>query len=454
MIVLHRRVSDVMPHGAKVILDTLEKNGYEAYIVGGCVRDIIRCVEPHDWDICTSATPEQVKSCINATIYDTGLQHGTVTVSMGDGNYEVTTFRIDGKYTDHRRPDSIQFTDSIVEDLSRRDFKMNAIAFSQSAGLIDPFGGLDDIMSGVVSCVGAPDDRFREDALRIMRAIRFASVLGCSIDPETAASIKRNAHLLKNIAVERITGELVKILSGDHVTDMMLEFPGVFGEIIPELWRCYGFNQNNRYHQYTVYDHIAHAVGNYEGDDIYVRIALFFHDIGKPLCYTEDHNGGHFYGHGGLSKAVTKRVMERMRFDTKTREEVCTLVLYHDSIIEPTEKTVRRWLNKVGEETFRRLLWIRFADIEAHAPDTQVSRILKTERIMEIFNKIVEDNQCFSLKDLQVNGGDLIEIGYQQGRRIGDVLKYLLDEVIDGSLQNDHDILIEEAKRLYENPEE
>lgn len=441
-------LSSAIPEGAKIILELLSNSGYQAFVVGGCVRDALMMKTPHDWDICTSASPDQVKSCIPAIIYDTGLRHGTVTVSMKDGMYEVTTFRIEGQYTDHRHPDSVAFTDDVITDLSRRDFKMNAIAYNCDAGIVDPFGGIDDIRDRVISCVGNPDERFHEDALRIMRAIRFASVLGFSIAQETADSIRRNVHLLNNIAAERISGELVQTLSGDHAMDMMLSFPEVFCEIIPELRRCYGFNQNNRFHQYTVYDHIAHAIGNYRGDDIYVRLALFFHDIGKPLCYTEDHNGGHFYGHGEVSRSVTKIIMERMRFDTKTREEVCRLVQYHDSIIEPTEKTVRRWLNKVGEDTFRRLIHIRFADIEAHSPDTQHSRIEKTNQVKEVFQNVIKKNQCFSIKDMEIDGNDLISIGYQQGKHIGDVLKNLLDRIIDEGLQNEHGILIAEAKRL------
>lgn len=443
-----RMLSSAIPEGAKTILELLSNNGHQAFVVGGCVRDALMMKAPHDWDICTSASPDQVKSCIPTTIYDTGLRHGTVTVSMKDGMYEVTTFRIDGQYTDNRRPDSVVFTNDVVTDLSRRDFKMNAIAYSCDAGIVDPFGGIDDIRDRVISCVGDPDERFHEDALRIMRAIRFASTLGFSIAQETADSIRRNVHLLNNIAVERISGELVKTLSGDHAMDMMLSFPEVFCEIIPELRRCYGFNQNNRFHQYTVYDHIAHALGNYRGDDIYVKLALFFHDIGKPLCYTEDHNGGHFYGHGEVSRAITETVMERMRFDTRTEEEVCRLVQYHDSVVEPTEKTVRRWLNKVGEDTFRRLIHIRFADIEAHSPDTQRSRIEKTNQVEEVFKNIIEKNQCFSIKDMEIDGNDLIGVGFRQGKHIGDVLKNLLDKIIDGELQNEHDILITEAKRL------
>lgn len=325
---------------------------------------------------------------------------------------------------------------------------MNAIAYSRDAGIVDPFGGIDDIRDRVISCVGDPNERFHEDALRIMRAIRFASILGFSIAQETADSIRRNVHLLNNIAVERISGELVKTLSGDHAMDMMLLFPEVFCEIIPELKRCYGFNQNNRFHQYTVYDHIAHALGNYRGDDIYVRLALFLHDIGKPLCYTEDHNGGHFYGHGEVSRSITETVMERMRFDTKTKEEVYRLVQYHDSIFEPTEKAVRRWLNKVEEGTFRRLIDIRFADIKAHSLDTQQSRLEKTNQVEEIFSNIIETSQCFSIKDMEINGSDLIHIGYQQGKHIGDILKCLLNKIIDGELQNEHDVLVAEAKRL------
>ena len=288
-----------IPKGAKAIILGLRYENHEAYVVGGCVRDSLLGREPKDWDICTSATPQEVKEHLNrcsVRAIDTGLKHGTVTADMERaGKYEITTFRIDGDYSDNRRPDSVTFTESIYQDLSRRDFTINAMAYN-SAGLIDPFHGVDDLKNGIIRCVGNPNDRFGEDALRILRALRFASVYGFSIEKDTAQAIHDNAWRLTNIAAERIHSELCKLLLGNGVLPVLLDYSDVIATIIPEMKPCIGFNQNNKYHQYTIYDHIAHAVSNYTGKDIAVKVALLLHDIGKPCCYTEDENGGHFHG--------------------------------------------------------------------------------------------------------------------------------------------------------------
>lgn len=290
-----------IPKGARAVLLNLRYENHEAYVVGGCVRDSLLGKEPKDWDICTSATPDEVKELMHRRgikTIDTGLQHGTVTVDMGTvGKYEVTTFRIDGNYTDGRHPDYVEFTESIYKDLSRRDFTINAMAYN-SAGLIDPFHGRDDLQAGIIRCVGNPDERFEEDALRILRALRFAATYGFSIEEQTAAAIHKDAWMLKRIAAERINGELCKMLLGDGILNVLLNFSDVIATIIPEMEPCIGFEQNNKYHQYTVYEHIAHAVANYKGTDVSVKVALLLHDIGKPQCYTEDENGGHFHGHG------------------------------------------------------------------------------------------------------------------------------------------------------------
>lgn len=359
-----------IPSGTKEIISMLEQSGFEAYVVGGCVRDSLLGLVPHDWDICTSATPEEVISCFSLKkVVGTGMKHGTVTVLTEGGGYEVTTFRIDGKYSDCRHPDEVTFTPDIREDLARRDFTMNAMAYNDHTGLIDSFGGKKALLDKEISCVGNPADRFQEDSLRVMRALRFASTYGFSIEENTAMAVHRFASHLNNIAAERIQAELCKLLFGKGVLQVLLDYSDVIASIIPEFTPCIGFNQNNRYHQYTVYDHIAHAVSNYTGDDISVKVALLFHDIGKPQCYTEDERGGHFHGHGVPSHDITDAVMRRMRFDNKTMNEVLELVLYHDSVIEPTHKTVRRWLNKIGEERFRQLLQVRMADIKSkHMP--------------------------------------------------------------------------------------
>ena len=350
-----------IPNGARYIIQALQDNGYEAYVVGGCVRDSLLGLQPKDWDICTSATPEQVKDILPNRTIDTGLKHGTITVVTDDGHYEVTTYRVDGNYSDNRHPDKVTFVTHLSDDLARRDFTINAMAYNNVDGLVDEFGGTDDIASKQISCVGDSDDRFNEDALRILRAMRFASVYGFSIRQDTKESIHRNKDKLSNIAYERIQTELIKILCGENVLPILLDFSDVISQIIPEIKPCVGFDQNNKYHQYTIYDHIAHAVSNYRGKDISVKVALLLHDTGKPLCYTEDHNGGHFHGHAVSGRDLAEVVLNRLKFDNKTKTEVLELVLYHDSVIEPTIKTVKRWLNLVSGSLLRskkQTLWL------------------------------------------------------------------------------------------------
>lgn len=439
----------VVPDTAKDIISTLESSGFEAYVVGGCVRDSIMGINPHDWDICTSATPPQIIECFRTKrIIETGLKHGTVTIINDGDQYEVTTFRIDGEYSDNRHPDHVIFTTSIEEDLSRRDFSMNAMAYNDRIGLVDPFGGSRAINNREIVCVGNPDDRFNEDGLRIMRALRFASVYDFTIDNETSNSIHKYCHLLDNISVERIQSELSRMLLGRNILNVLLEYKDVISVIIPELIPCIGFEQNNPYHQYTVYDHIAHAVDNYHGNELVVKLALLLHDIGKPRCYTEDERGGHFHGHGVPSHDIADNVMQRLRFDNRTRHAVTDLVLYHDSVIEPTPKTVRRWLNKIGKELFSQLLDIRMADIKAHAEGTQESRIERCNALRMIMNDIIAQEQCFSLKNMNVNGDDIISIGVPEGKEVGRILKLLLDEVISGTLENDREVLLSRASCL------
>lgn len=435
-----------MPNGAALILDKLKRNGFESFCVGGCVRDSLLDLQPKDWDICTSALPEQVEEIFKDNrIIETGLKHGTVTIIMDDGQYEVTTFRTDGVYSDCRRPDNVTFVRNVEDDLARRDFTINALAYDGER-LIDLYGGVRHLEQGVIACVGNADDRFNEDALRIMRALRFASVYGFKIADETANAIHKNAKLLNNIAVERINVELCKLLCGKGAMQILLDYNDIIATIIPEFKPCIGFNQNNHYHQYTVYDHIAHAVDNYRGADSTVKLALFFHDIGKPTCYTEDENGGHFHGHGIPSRDITERVLQRLRFDNKTQRDVTELVLYHDSVIEPTPKTVKRWLNKIGEEQLLRLLDIRMADILAHAEGTQESRIERCIAVRELVDSILAENQCFTIKDLTVCGTDVLDLGVPQGKLVGEILNHLLDKVISGELDNKREVLMDEAK--------
>lgn len=439
-----------IPPTVNKVAGLFELYGYEAYVVGGCVRDSLLGLEPHDWDICTSATPDDILAICaerNIKTIETGLAHGTVTVVVDGGSYEVTTFRVDGKYSDSRHPDSVTFTPNLRDDLARRDFTMNAMAYSDFSGLIDPFGGEEALRKREISCVGNPADRFQEDALRVMRALRFASTYGFSIEDNTARAIHRFAPNLNNIAVERIQTELCKLLLGKGALEILLNYCDVISVIIPELAPCVGFDQKNRYHEYTIYDHIAHAVSNYTGSDISVKMALLLHDIGKPQCYTEDENGGHFYGHGVPSHDIAECVVKRLRFDNKTTDEVLSLVLYHDAVIEPTPKVVRRWLNKIGETKFRKLLEVRMADIKAHAKSTQESRIERCSALRSILEEVIEQEQCFSIKDLAIDGRDVMSLGIPEGRYVGIILHRVLDLVINGCVPNETEALMETIRQ-------
>lgn len=439
-----------IPMNAAIIVMYLWIAGYDAYVVGGCVRDSLLGNTPHDWDICTDATPAQVRKVMHKyklETIDTGIQHGTITVVRNRENFEVTTFRTEGEYTDNRRPDSVEFIRDVVEDLSRRDFTINAMAYSDADGLIDPWGGYGDLSDGLIRCVGNPDDRFKEDALRIMRALRFASTYGFKIEEDTAAAIHRNKELLRNISAERIRSELCKMLCGEGILDILLNYSDVMAVIIPELEPCIGFEQTNPYHKYTIYDHIAHAVDYYKGNDISVKMALLLHDIGKPECYTVDENGGHFHGHSVNSMRIAKDVMMRLKFDNQTRDEVVDLVLYHDSDIQPHPKAIRRWLNKIGYDLFEKLIHVRFADIKAHSEINQNSRIDKYNSVLEVARDIVAQQQCFTLKDLVVSGRDIMwYCDIPSGPKVGEVLNHLLDMVLDETIENNAMELIKEAK--------
>lgn len=436
-----------IPDGASAILDKLHAAGYEAYVVGGCVRDSLLGREPKDWDICTSATPAEVETLFaDHDVIETGMKRGTVTVLERNVPYEVTTFRKDGDYSDGRHPDSVEFVSNIAEDLARRDFTVNAMAYSKEAGLIDPYGGLRDLERKVISCVGSPDERFGEDALRLLRAIRFAANHSFIIAPETEASIHRNVGLLMNVSAERIASELCKTLLGDGVLQMLLEYKDVFCAIIPELSFCVGFEQNNRFHQYTVYDHIAHAVANYTGKDVTVKLTLLLHDIGKPACYTEDERGGHFYGHADVSSQLSECALRRLRFDNQTVHDVAELIGVHDAVLDPTKRVVCRMLHKIGPEQFGRLLKIRLADIMAHAEGTQESRLRRLYDLGIIFKEVVEQEDCFSVKDLAINGDDVMSLGIPEGKMVGALLNDCLIAVMNEEIANNHDDLMEFLK--------
>lgn len=437
-----------LPKEVEEILNLLNKNGYEAYIVGGCVRDSILNRSPHDWDICTSAKPTEIIDLFkDYRVIETGLQHGTVTVMINHIPFEITTYRIDGVYSDNRKPDSVEFTTDIKEDLSRRDFTINAMAYNPEKGLIDPFNGMYDIDMKLVRCVGDAEQRFQEDALRILRAMRFSIQLGFRIVDKTYYPMIENKSLINNVSAERINAELVKMLSANKaVLNYFNRCRDIIGEFIPEFIPCFDFSQNNKYHEFDVYNHILHAVDSYTGDDIIVKLSLIFHDIGKPDCYSEDENGGHFIGHGMVSSDKVNEILKRLRFDNETVKSVTELVLYHDSTIEPTNKTIKRWLNKIGEKQFRRLLEIRTADMLAHSSVNRESRLDKQKQLYELLDVIVAEEQCFNLKDLAVGGKDLMDIGYKQGKQLGAALQGLLDCVLENEVENEKEKLLQLAK--------
>ena len=437
-----------IPNNAEYILNILDFNNTFGFVVGGCVRDSLLGKEPHDWDICTSAKPEEVLKLMernNIRTIETGLQHGTVTAVVNDESYEITTYRVDGEYTDNRRPDRVTFVTDLIEDLSRRDFTINAMAYNYYEGLVDPWNGSYDLHAGLIRCVGNPDKRFNEDGLRIMRALRFAATYGFKIEEKTAEAIHRNKELLKNISAERIQYELTKMLCGKGVLDILLKYKDVMAVIIPELEPCIGFEQNNPYHIYDVYDHIAHAVANYRGSDVSIKMALLLHDIGKPESYTENETGGHFYGHSVNSRDIAEEVMTRLKFDNKTKEEVTALVLYHDANIHPSIKAVKRWLNRLGSDTLDKLLSVKIADIYAHSEVNQSTRIWAVDKAYGLSQLIIYEQQCFQIKDLAINGNDVMSLGVESGPKVGEVLKYILNKVIDDDIENERDTLMNEA---------
>lgn len=430
------------------VLKRLTDSGFKAYLVGGCVRDSLLGKEPLDWDITTAALPEQVRSCFpDATVIDTGIAHGTVTVVMDGQPYEITTFRVDGSYTDHRRPDSVDFTPKLSHDLSRRDFTINAMAWSEDSGLVDCFGGIDDLNSSCIRCVGDAEKRFNEDALRVLRAVRFASVLGFEIEESTAKAVHNCAHLLKYVAPERIRAELDKFIMGSNVHEVLQQHSSVLLEIIPEFAPCVGLDQKNPHHHLDVWKHIILAVSQAEAI-LEVRLAALFHDIGKPQCFSTDENGvGHFYGHPRVSCDIARAVMKRLRYDNETIHRVCTLVLHHYDSIEPTQRRVKRWLNRLGEDNMRLLLKVKYADMAAHSPRSVEKKEPILAEICRLTDEIIAENQCFKLKDLAVTGDDLIKLGMHPGPCLGEMLIYLLDKVIEEALPNEKQALIDEVQR-------
>jgi len=440
-------ISINMPLGVHVILNTLNQNGHEAYIVGGCVRDAILDKEPGDWDITTSALPMEVKKLFPKT-YDTGIQHGTITVLIEKEHYEVTTYRIDGTYEDNRRPKEVTFTSNIILDLQRRDFNMNAIAYHPKEGIIDPFDGIVDINNKIIRCVGDPKQRFDEDALRMLRAIRFSAKLNFPIDELTRNAICEKAELIKNVSVERINQELTKLLLSDYPEKFtQLKDLNLMEYIIPEFEKCIGVDQIHPYHSYTVSEHIIKSVKSVESDPV-LRWTMLLHDIGKPKCKTIDEDGiTHFHGHVEEGMNIAYKVLKRMKFDNKTINDVVKLVEFHDYSLESDYVSIRQAVNKISDRLFIKLLKVKEADIKAQNPDLMEERINEINKIRKSYFDIKEKQQCTHLKGLKINGFDLKEIGINQGKLIGEILKCLLEQVLVDPKLNNKQVLLELAKK-------
>ncbi|NMA82580.1 MAG: CCA tRNA nucleotidyltransferase [Epulopiscium sp.] len=436
-----------LPLKVYTILATLQQNGYEGYVVGGCVRDSLLGKKPTDWDVTTSAQPEEIKKIFKKTV-DTGIAHGTVTVIIDQEAFEVTTYRIEGEYVDYRRPTEVAFTTNIIEDLKRRDFTMNAIAYHPAIGFVDPFQGREDIQKQIIRCVGNPEERFQEDALRMLRAVRFLAQLGFTIDPKTQEAIWKQSVLIKHISVERIREEMNKILLSPHPKAILtLEKVGLLQYILPEFQACIGIEQNHPYHRYTVAEHTLKTVEAIPATIPY-RWTMLLHDIGKVLTKTIDEKGvHHFYGHVEKSYKLAREILTRLKFDHKTAKIILRLIEAHDDPIQGTERGIRRVASRVGEDLFLDLLAVKKADIKGKNPSIIEESLADLDRIEELYKKIKEEEHCMSIKDLAINGQDLKQIGFKQGKEIGEILKKLLVYVIEEPKKNTKEDLIALAKK-------
>ena len=440
-----------LPVQAQKALNRLNNAGYEASIVGGIVRNSIMGREQSDIDITTSALPQQTKEVFkDYTVIETGIKHGTVTVIIDGAPLEITTYRIEKSYSDNRHPDEVEFSTKLKDDCARRDFTMNAVCYNPQTGIMDFYGGVNDINSGIIRCVGDADTRFKEDALRILRAVRFASVLGFKIEESTRQAIFTNKDLLKNISAERVYEELNKLLCGKYVKDILLEYVDVLGVFIPEILPLKNFDQRNYHHIYDVLTHTAVAVENCPAIP-QLRLAALLHDFGKPASFTIDDKGvGHFYGHGDISWKISKDILSRLKVSNEDYNLITHLVKYHDVLIEPNEKSVKRALNKHGEETLRLLLLIKRAD-NAGQNIELFNRKEEYDQLESVIDSVIKDSECFSLKQLAIKGDDLINLGIKPSAQMGQILNTMLEMVINGDIPNDKTVLLAEAKNISTN---
>lgn len=432
----------LLPEKVNMIIHTIWAAGFEAYAVGGCVRDSILGRVPDDWDITTSAKPEDIKKLFKRTI-DTGIEHGTVTVMLGKEGFEVTTYRIDGEYEDSRHPKEVTFTSNLREDLKRRDFTINAMAYNDEVGLVDIFEGILDIEKKVIRCVGNAKERFTEDALRMMRAVRFSAQLGYSIDEGTKEAIKELAPTLQKISAERIQVELVKLVTSNNPDYLRIAYEtGITVQVLPEFDLCMKTEQNNPHHMYSVGEHTLWAMKYIQADKV-LRLAMLFHDMGKPEALTTDEKGiHHFYGHNEISSQIAREVLRRLRFDNDTIHKVERLVFYHDYRPNLTDKSIRRFVTKIGKELFPFYLLVQKADAMAQSEYKREEKLHNIETADKIFQGIMEREECLCLKDLAVTGKDLIDLGIKPGKEIGEILNKFLEMVIENPELNQKEILL------------
>ena len=442
-----------MPSKAAYIISKLQARGYDAYIVGGCVRDSLLGLEPADWDITTSAKPEQVKALFPRTI-DTGLKHGTVTVMMDKTPYEITTYRIDGIYEDHRHPTQVTFTNSLREDLMRRDFTINAMAYNDRDGLVDLFHGREDLQQRVIRCVGSARERFEEDALRMLRAVRFSGQLNFEIEEATLEAIEEMHGLLANVSAERIQIELMKLLVSRHPDYLRYAWStGLTSVFLPEFDRMMDTPQNNPHHIYNVGEHTLHALLASK-DDPLLRLTILLHDVGKPDSYTTDENGvDHFQGHNAKGAAMSAEILRRLKFDNHTIHVVTTLIANHDIRFNQPLTTglshVRKVINRVGPDLFPSLLDVMEADVSAQSDYMRLYKLTALKETRQAYEEILRSQDCLSLKDLAINGNDLKALGMKEGRIIGTILKALLNLVLEQPEHNTYEYLSELAVEIY-----
>lgn len=436
-----------LPENVKTIITTLENAGFEGYAVGGCVRDTLLHKNPDDWDITTNASPIEVKKLFPRTI-DTGIAHGTVTVLIGKETFEVTTYRIDGEYEDARHPKEVVFTSCLSEDLKRRDFTINAMAYNDKTGIVDEFGGIQDLEAKIIRCVGNPEERFTEDALRMMRAVRFSGQLGYEIEFTTGQAINKLAPTLSKISAERICTELTKLMISEHPDYLRKAYElGMTGVFLPEFDAAMETEQNNPHHCYSVGEHILHSLLFVRADKV-LRFAMLFHDMGKAVTKSVDEKGvDHFYGHGKISAEMADRIMKRLRFDNDTRQKVVRLVSYHDLKIKLTPEGVRRAVVKIGEDLFPLLLEVKRADFLSQSMFKREEKEKELQQLEEIYQTVLKNGDCVSIKMLAVTGSDLIAAGMEPGRAIGVTLQEMLNLVLKEPSLNTKEYLLSRISR-------